>query len=222
MVSRRGPIALPPAGSSRRRCRRPGGGTCGHRGRGDYAEPERAAGGRCCGADAPPPPLALGSEGAPRRPAPAGHVVPPRLLSRRPLPGPPSPAGPRQGSSARPACPTWPRVLLPDQRASPALPSRTLRGVADRGSEHLQPGEAQHPPLGTWYGVRKGCTWERRTQKSCDITESQPVLRESFAWRPLPALQVFCPCPASRTITSPEKGGGRPSTRTPGKPVLQA
>lgn len=106
--------------------------------------------------------------------------MPPQLPSHLPLPRPPSPAGPREGSSARSARPTWPRALLPDPRASPALPSPTLRGVADRGSEHLQRGEAQHPLLGTWYGVRKGCTWQRRTQKSCDITESQPVPGESF------------------------------------------
>lgn len=80
LLSRRGPISPLPAGSLRRRRRRPGGGTCEHR-----AKEERALSPRLRVAAAPGSPRPRQrSRSAPRArppPRPAGHVVPPPVAA---------------------------------------------------------------------------------------------------------------------------------------------
>ena len=154
--------------------------------------------------------------GSSRRAPRARPAAPPRpdtwchRGSRPRLPRPPSPACPLGGASARPARPTLPRAL-PTSSARPSLSAEPDPGRACGGSKHLQQGDARHPLFGTWYRVRRGCTSQRRTQKSCDITESQTVERESFCLAAAP-----CPLDFKSTYSSPhnylagERRGGPP------------
>lgn len=189
-------------------------------GREDCAELARGAGGGCCGAGAgeppPLPPFALGSEGAPGRPAPAGHVVlppPPAAVPGAPprSPRPPSPVGPRHLVRAlgRPARPIPPLALPP--RCQAPLP--LCRSGPERGrhrSEHLQPGGARHPRFGTWNPVGRRCTSDGRAEKICDSSESQNGERESFSLAVPP-----CPLGFKSTHGSPQLPPPRETGRVP-------
>lgn len=193
------PPPLPP--SRRRHLRAPGRGTALSR--------------RGCGADAPPPlpRSALGSEGAPGRPAPAGHVVPPRPPpGRHPLSPTSLTCQPPRGSSA----PRW------------AQPARPLRGHGPRCRAPLPlcgpgpergAGEARDlciwevPDTLVW---APGVRFEGSTRRRGELRKAATSLRASVEKgkvvppRPLPALSQQT---APRNYLARERQGGSPSAR---------
>lgn len=202
------PLLAPPRPPSRRRH------LCAP-GQGDCAEPALGAGSGCCGADAPPPPslFALRSEGAPGRPAPAGHVVPPPPPPATAPRAPPLPATsltclPQCSSpESRFAASTSPHPVPPTPcRVSLPLRTLTRRGQARFGTSAS--GRGPTPSLGHLVSGLKAVqvgwkSWEKMRH------HSEPKWRRGKFFLAAP------PCVQLPTITSRERDRAGPPSPWP-------
>lgn len=200
---------LPP--SRRRHLRAPGPGHC--------AEPARAAGGGCCGAHAPPPlpRFALGSEGAPGRPAPAGHVVPPPFPGRRPLSRTSLTCQPRGGTPVPRVSPTLPRALPSQVRAPLPLfwdrPKGGRRGLGTSPAGRCATPLFLAPRIGFEGGARR---IEEPIKAVISLRTKMEKGKVSPS-RPLHALSVLGQHTAPHNYRPRETLGGSPSAHTPAK-----